>query len=600
MTTGSQGTTSSSDTAFLGHPRGLAVLFFAEMWERFSYYGMRALLVTYLIWHFLQSESEAYGIYAAYAGMIYLAPVLGGYMADRYLGSRKAVAFGAVLITLGHFAMAYEGSPGYETLAVGDETYRIESIKNPEGDRPQFVRQIVVGSNTFLLDQFATAPDAGDDAYQVTYTAADGGTVILNGTLSKSRDGTGMDMMFLALALIIVGTGFLKANISAVVGALYEMQDRRRDSGFTLFYFGINLGAFLGQLLVALLGIAYGWSYGFGLAGFGMLLGLVTFMAGSHWLEGRGDPPNPEELAKPVFGPLNREWIIYLFGTLSVALVWLIVKYMGQIGVADILQSMGLRPESIPVIGEFTLFDLVVNVVFIACFVGISVFSINSLEKIERDRMMALLVLTLSSVIFWTLFDQAPISLVIFQTKFVDTWILNPQQVGLLNPLFILMFAALFSYLWYVLGQKDKEPASPFKFALGLFQIGAGFLVLSLGITLEGDDLIIGLHWVALMFLLHTTGELCLSPIGLSAVTKLSIQRLVGFMMGIWFMAIALAQVGASIVSKATVVPDGTDPAIALAQYNTVYFWLGVSSVGVAFLMALASGRLKAMMHGRH
>ncbi len=589
-------TAASSDTAFFGHPRGLAVLFFAEMWERFSYYGMRALLVTYLVWHFLQAQDKAYGIYAAYAGMVYLAPLLGGYLADRYLGARKAVTFGAVLITLGHFAMAYEGAPGTETLITDEGRVAVERINNPDGAAPQFVRQVTVGDETYRV--VSIVPIEGSDATVLTYQAGAETTADLTGRLETRRDPTGQNMMFLALALIIIGTGFLKANISTIVGALYETGDKRRDSGFTIFYLGINLGAFVGQLTVAYLGIAYGWAYGFGLAGIGMVAGLIIFVIGSPWLDGRAEPPSPQELRAPVFGPLSREWVIYLSGLFAVGLAFLSVKYLGQFGVADILRSMGVAPEAVPIIGSFTIFDLAVNTVFIGAFLGIVWFSLAKLEKVERERMIALLALTLSSVIFWMLFDQAPISLVIFQSQFVDTMGFNAQQIGALNPLFILIFAPIFTIIWQGLGRRGREPASPLKFAFGLAQIGLGFLVLSLGISVSGDALVIPLIWVALMYLLHTTGELCLSPIGLSAVTKLSVPRLVGFMMGMWFMATALSQVLASIVSKATVVPPGTAPVDALAQFNTVYFWLGVASIGTGVVMAMVSPKLRAMMHG--
>jgi proton-dependent oligopeptide transporter, POT family len=586
----------SSDTAFLGHPRGLAVLFFAELWERFSYYGMRALLVTYLIWHFLQSESEAYGVYAAYAGMIYLAPVLGGYMADKYLGARKAVMFGAILITMGHFSMAYEGSPPSETLMAGNESYQINRILNPDGDRPQFVRTIVIDGSEKRIERIAGA-DGGERT--VTFRTADEGTASITGTLKRVSDLNGQNMMFLALALIIVGTGFLKANISTIVGSLYDMGDRRRDSGFTIFYMGINLGALAGILLVGWIGIAYGWAFGFGLAGIGMLAGLVVFLLGQGWLEGRADPPDAAALKERGLAFLSREWTIYLSGIAAVGLAWLIVKYLGQYKSTDLLGWLGISTESMPVIASFTLFDIILTATFLACTLIVIVYSLASLQKEDRDRMIALLVLTLSSVVFWTLFDQAPLSLIVFQMQFVDTAPFTPQQTGFFNAAFIVLLAPVFTLLWNGLARAKREPSTPVKFSLGLMQIGVGFLVLSLGITLFGNDLQIGVIWIALMYLLHTTGELCLSPIGLSAVTKLSVKQLVGFMMGIWFLAVSIAQVSASLVAKATATPEGTEPAVALAQFNTVYIWLGVASIGAGMVLLIASPLLKRMMHGR-
>ncbi|MFP4003992.1 MAG: peptide MFS transporter [Alphaproteobacteria bacterium] len=645
--TDAQGPAPSTDTSFLGHPRGLAVLFFAEMWERFSYYGMRALLVTYLIWHFLQSESDAYGVYAAYAGMIYLAPVLGGYMADKYLGARKAVAFGAVLITMGHFSMAYEGSPPIETLRADGRDYEINRILNPDrgrslcpdeargeqggqqargegefldvlggwlwrlvagredacrpkGDNPQFVRTIAIDGEERRIERMPQAEDGAAGERTVIYRTGGEETASVTGRLIRVSDRTGENMMFLALALIIVGTGFLKANISAIVGSLYDIRDRRRDSGFTIFYMGINIGALAGILLVGWIGIAFGWAYGFGLAGVGMLLGLFVFLLGQNWLEGRADPPDPDGLKERVAGPFSREWLIYLGGIAAVGLAWLTVKYLGsEFEAEDLFARIGIDITAVPVIGDFTLFDMILTAAFLGCAIGVIVYSLASLGKEDRDRMIALLVLTLSSVVFWTLFDQAPLSLIVFQMRFVDTWMFTPQQTGFSNALFIVMLAPLFTLLWNGLARARREPSTPVKFALGLAQIGLGFLVLSWGISLFDDTLQIGLLWIFLMYLLHTTGELCLSPIGLSAVTKLSVKQLVGFMMGIWFLAVSIAQVAASQVAKRTATPEGTDPAVALAQFNQVYFWVGIAAIGAGVLMLLFAPVLKRMQHGR-
>jgi len=231
----------TTDTAFFGHPKGLYVCFMTEMWERFSYYGMRALLIFYLTQHFLFSDEKAYLIYGAYSALVYVTPVIGGVLADRYLGSRKAVTFGAILLVLGHLGMAIEGP--------------VASI----------------------------SPS------------------------SISRDPFYLQIFYLSLAFIICGVGFLKANISTVVGALYSHDDPRRDSGFTLFYMGINIGAFSSSLLCGWLGQTYGWKYGFGLAGIGMLLGLAVFLRGQQHLQGKAEPPTTAQLTTRVFAGLTRE-----------------------------------------------------------------------------------------------------------------------------------------------------------------------------------------------------------------------------------------------------------------------------------------------------
>ncbi|HSJ77393.1 MAG TPA: oligopeptide:H+ symporter, partial [Erythrobacter sp.] len=301
---------------FLGHPKGLFMLFFAEMWERFSYYGMRALLIFYLTKHWLFSDSESGIIYGAYTALVYITPVVGGYLADRYLGQRKAVLFGAVLLTLGHFFMAFEGEAG-----------------------------------------------AGNTDNPVIY------------------------VFWLALALIIVGSGFLKANISVIVGQLYPRTDVRRDGAYTIFYMGINLGAAMGSLLCGYIGETYGWSYGFGLAGIGMLLGLAVFVWGRPLLLGRGEPPKP--LAK------GREWSMYGVGLLLVAICWVLVQNQEVVG--WLLGIFG---------GLLVLYVI-----------GTAV---TKLHPDERDRIFAALFLIITSIIFWALFEQAGSSLNLFTDRHVD------------------------------------------------------------------------------------------------------------------------------------------------------------------------------------
>ncbi|HEU0134371.1 MAG TPA: peptide MFS transporter, partial [Allosphingosinicella sp.] len=244
---------------FLGHPRGLFVLFFAEMWERFSYYGMRALLILYLTKHWLYSDGDASIIYGAYTALVYITPVIGGYLADRYLGQRKAVLFGAVLLTIGHCFMAFEG----------------------------------------------------------------------NG--SGHENDPALNIFWLALAFIIVGSGFLKANISVIVGQLYPRTDVRRDGAYTIFYVGINLGAFIGTLIAGYLGETYGWGYGFGAAGVGMLLGLIVFIIGKPYLMGRGEAPDPARLARPVMG-IRFEYLLYALGVAAVGVVWALIQYQELVG----------------------------------------------------------------------------------------------------------------------------------------------------------------------------------------------------------------------------------------------------------------------------
>lgn len=298
-----------SKGTFLGHPKGLYVLFFAEMWERFSYYGMRALLIFYLTKHWLFSDSQSGVIYGAYTALVYITPVLGGYLADRYLGQRKAVTYGAILLTFGHLLMGFEGTGGQDPAA--------------------------------------------------------------------------LTVFWLALAFIIVGSGFLKANISVIVGQLYPRTDVRRDSAYTIFYMGINLGAALGSLACGYLGETYGWSYGFGAAGVGMALGLVVFILGKPLLCGRGEAPDAVALTKPVLG-IKLEWLLYLIGVAAVLGIWVLIQYQELVG--WLLLASGA---------------ILVGYVLLT--------AVTKLPREDRDRIFAAMFLILGSVLFWALFEQAEI-----------------------------------------------------------------------------------------------------------------------------------------------------------------------------------------------
>jgi len=269
------------------HPRGLIILFFAEMWERFSYYGMRGILIFYLTQHLLFNDETANLQYGSYTSLVYLLPLLGGLLADRYLGTRKAVAFGALLLVAGHLTMAVEGRPSQQTLTYAGATYEVAAHGRMEGRQ---VRLMVEGQP----HEFGPAPNGGL-AIKTLPAGAPLPNVLPQGsyTLETRADPLGRNAFFLAVSLIIMGVGFLKPNISTIVGQLYSQGDPRRDSGFTLYYYGINLGAFWASILCGLLGQTVGWWAGFGLAGVGMAAGFVVFVWGKPLLQGKGEPPNP-------------------------------------------------------------------------------------------------------------------------------------------------------------------------------------------------------------------------------------------------------------------------------------------------------------------
>ena len=583
LTDGGGATLGAPRKTFLGHPRGLVILFFTEMWERFSFYGMRAMLTIYLIQHFLFGPVEAQGIYAAYGALVYLLPVVGGLIADKYLGSRKAVIIGAVLLVAGHFTMAFEGSGGREFITVGGSEYAIEvegrntdrqlyavteSGRVPISVTPEGV-SVVDAADTTVGSGVLAATAAGFPAQ----TAADGYTT------RTVRDPSGELTLFLALSLIIVGVGFLKANISTVVGQLYEENDPRRDGGFTLFYVGINLGSVLATGLCSYLGYTYGWAYGFGLAGFGMLLGLATFLLGQSWLEGRGGPPNPEKLAGTKVLGIPLEATFWILGLIAVFPVWLL------------MQRHEIISASLPWLA---------GIIF-AAVVG---YTVTQLKGAERNRMLVAQVLIFFSVLFWALFEQAGSSLTLFADQSTDMpgWF-NAGYTQMFNPGIIVIFGPIFAALWVWLAKRNKEPSTPVKFSFGLVFVGIGFLVLAwASATQAGADFRVPLFFLFLTYFFHTMGELCLSPVGLSMITKLSVDRLVGMMMGVWFLSSSVAHIAAGVIAQATatdtVAGVVTNPQLALDTYGSIFGTIGWTGVGVGIVLLVLSPVLKKGMAG--
>ena len=473
----------SKKPEFLGHPKGLYMLFFAEMWERFSYYGMRALLIFYLTQHWLFSDGKSNLIYGAYTSLVYITPLLGGYLADRWLGQRRAVLFGAVLLTAGHFMMAFEGVGG--------------------------------------------------------------------------QDDPTINAFWLALALIIVGSGFLKANISVMVGQLYPLTDVRRDGAYTIFYMGINVGAAIGTIIAGYLGQTYGWAYGFGAAGIGMLLGLVVFVLGKSALRGAGEAPGP--LAR------NTEWMLYGAGVVGVAVIWALIQYQG------VIQNL-----------------LIVSGILL---LGYVLYEAFKLEKHARDRIFAILFLIALNPVFWGLFEQAGGSLNLYTDRYVDRGGVPASIFQSINPIYIILLAPLFAMLWSWLGRRGLEPSAPAKFGLALLQVGAGFLVFVLGAA-TGD--MTPVIFVFLIYLLHTTGELCLSPVGLSAMNRLAPKFMASLIMGAWFYMSAVGNFVAGKIGEATGGHDGEMTKEAtLSIYNTI----GWVAVGIGVFVLLVSPLVKKLMH---
>jgi POT family proton-dependent oligopeptide transporter len=471
---------------FAGHPKGLYVLFFAEMWERFSFYGMRALLIFYLTKHWLFGDGPANLIYGAYLSLVYITPVLGGYLADRYLGQRRAVLFGALLLTAGHFLMAFEGSGGQADATI--------------------------------------------------------------------------NIFWLALATIIVGSGFLKANISVIVGQLYPRTDVRRDGAYTIFYVGINVGAAIGTILAGWLGQTYGWAYGFGAAGVGMLLGLVVFVWGKPLLLGRGEAPRP----------LNKrtEWSLYGIGLASILVMWLLIQYVGVIQNLLIVSGVGL--------------------------LGYVLYESLKLEPHARDRMFAILFLIALNPVFWGLFEQAGGSLNLYTDRFVDRQGVPASLFQSINPIYIVLLGPVFAWLWVALGKRGLEPSAPAKFGLALLQVGLAFLVFVWGAQSVGVANATPVLFVFLIYFLQTTGELCLSPVGLSAMNRLAPKFLASLIMGAWFYMTAVGNFVAGKIGEAT---GGHDGEMTKEGTLDVYSTIGWVTVAIGIAVIAVSPVIRRLMH---
>ena len=605
------------------HPRGLHILFFAEMWERFSYYGMRSILIFYLTQHFVFSQGFASSQYGAYTSLVYLMPLIGGILADRYLGTRKAIAFGALLLVAGHLLMAAEGNSASQTLRYQEAVYTFEV--DGRGDlRRTF---LPIGDARCELN----APE--DSGSACTINASETGDLVFTGlpanapipaTIPKADYELGVadrnllfvGIFYLALSLIIVGVGFLKSNISAIVGQLYPPGDPKRDPGFTLYYYGINLGAFWATALCGLLGETVGWWAGFGLAGVGMAFGWLVFTRARllFWTKGPaqlpenvGRPPAPEDLkGKGLFG-LSKEYTIYLGGIIAVGVVWMLVQSPpAQIldGLNDFTQS-ALGFMNLPRQDHVHIFYLLMlgSIVFL----GYIFYTMTKVSKVEAQRLGLALILVAAATVFWTLFEQAGSSLSLFADQNTQLpsdgfMTVTASQTQSFNAGFILLFAPVFAALWAWLGSRNLDPNPTLKFGLGIIQVGVGFFMLVIGAQFADGQFQVPIIFLILLYMFHTTGELFLSPVGLSAISKLSVYKVLSTMMAIWFLSSAWAQYIGGIIAGMTETESVAGSALsneaALNASLDVFWILGWVGVSIGVVLSLASFVLKHMAHG--
>ncbi len=500
-----------------GHPKGLFYLFFAELWERFSFYGMRALLILYMTQHLLYSDKMSFGIYAAYGSLVYATPLIGGFLADKILGYQKAIFLGGILMAIGHFVLAID--------------------------------------NTIAF--------------------------------------------YFALSLLIVGNGFFKPNISSLVGALYEKENDKRDAGFTIFYMGINIGGWLAPLLCGWLGLTYGWHYGFALAGFGMLLGLVLFNVGvkKGVFGSYGKIADRNWFDTKVFSLKKGNWITIL-AIFSTPLIALLLKYNEMESYLVWLVSFGIA---------FLLFRIY-----------------KKSTKDEKGKLLVVIYFTLLACIFWAIFEQAGSSLTLFAKRNVNLSFLNASQTNSLNSFYIILLALPFTWLWTYLTKRGKNPNSPLKIGVGLLFVGIGFLLFGYSSNLVDSAAKVPMLFLALGIFIYTIGEMFLSPIGLSKVTELSPKKYVSFLMGVWFLSSFYGHFFAGIIAKFTTVTKGegnvfTTGALSgltktvtgldyasvnqmdenfqqLFSYVSVFTGIGIFSLAVGMFAVLISPKIKKLM----
>lgn len=468
-------------------PPGLKILFFTELWERYGFYTVQNLLVLYLSQAFLFSDVKAYSLFGAYGAMIYATPVIGGYLADRFLGFRHAIFLGGLLFILGYLGLAF---------------------------------------------------------------------------LSHEH------WFYTSLALLICGNGFFKSNVSSLLGQLYQAQDMRRDSGFTIFYMGINLGSFAAGIFGAYIAVRLGWNVAFGIAAVGMLVGMGTFAYGLKYLDNHG-------LAPGRFNPI----LIYVGIIFCIAIISVLLQHTSIVNWGLTFFSIG------------TLIYILVKMV--------------DLEKAQYRKMVVLLILLFFSIVFWTLYYQLFLSITLFIQRIVDRTI--PVSFGFLHhffpegqiptamfqsitPIVIILGSPILGALWLALAKRGKNPSAPMKFGLGILLMSIGFFVLATGIAVNDQTVLVPIYWVVIALSIQTFGELTLSPIGLSMITTLSPPKMVGMMMGVWFMSLAAATAFAGRIATMTAVNPLTNSLSDVAHgYGHAFLTFGFWGLLVAILLICLS-----------
>jgi len=486
----------------LGHPRGLFYLFFAELWERFSFYGMRALLTLYMVGEIFAALTErdlaTAVVYASYGSLVYASTVIGGQISDKILGMRSSIFLGGILMALGHFVLAIENNVAF----------------------------------------------------------------------------------FLALSFIIVGNGFFKPNISTFVGSLYPDGDTRKDSGFTIFYMGINIGGFVAPLLCAWLAVDYGWHYGFGLAGIGMLTGLLFFWSGikKNVFQGKGLPPSREVYERKVIG-IPQKILIPILAVLSAPLI------------AFILSSW--QENYVSLIFKFVGFGVLAYIIYIMTQVNLE----------QRKKLVMAVLITFFMTLFWGFHELSGSVITLFASRNVDLSLINAGQTNALNSMFIIILAIPISLLWGYLSKKGLNPRTPYKFGLGLVLAGVSFYILAMSGGSADENGMVPMIYLFAMYFIISIGELFMSPVGLSKITDLSPKNVVAFMMGVWFLASAYAfQIVGFIGEKLAI--ESTDTNVGgldtLGTYIDGFSLIAQYSIGAGLVVLIFGPLMKKLLGNVH
>lgn len=650
---------SGGSGGWFGHPQQLKRLFTTEMWERFGYYGMRAILTLYLAQHFLFSDTTTAGVYGGFTALVYLTPLIGGLIADRYLGSKKSVKFGAILMALGYFTLCFGGDSARPYATIDAQRYDVTISKDAAGED---VRTLVMNGQSLVI--------RGNEDKSVSLLGANGTEVrrIAEGGFQSDADRSPLfvAILLIGLSLVTVGNGFFKPNISTIVGTLYADGDRRRDAGFTMFYMGINLGSLFSQFFCPILAVSVGWWAGFGLAAIGMTCSWLLFQFDGGRLKGYGERPQGADGSK--------DWLIYGAAILAVPLSFALFSNLMSYVPPPAAGGIGGYLLSLPLMGKLMFGS------FIIAIPGILFWAWRAGNKTEFQMMVAAMVLIVFNTVFFTLFEQAGSSLTLFAerntvleigwtgplfamframpisfylffaavfgTVMYGAWwffsngelpavkrtmaiawgaafvivmvgmhfarmqgfgsepvyVMPAGQTQIFNALFIVILAPIFSVMWNKLAERGLEPSIPIKFGMALMGVGAGFLFLVWGAQFAGPSAQVGLVWLAGLYLIHSIAELCISPVGLSMITKLSIARIVGLMMGVWFLSIATAQFVAGIIAQfasvETVGGQVTNLQVSLNTYVGVFNTIGMVSILLGVVLLLLAWPLKYLMHG--